>query len=341
MSDDMNPPFTDTEQPPPLVPLTLTPIARLSRDLRKAATLLTPTEARFLVDGYYLIQENRIRADAQVRSMAEAGEPVTLLLWLGEQMRSLENQVKGGLDKYSMGHPVGEWARSVTGVGPVIAAGLLAHIDIKKAPTAGHIFSFAGLNAEREWLGSKRAGEVVREVVGKDKKGRLSDTEIADIATGAGFNVSFIMAMLKDDPPTVTKVIKAVSKRPWNAQLKTLCWKLGESFVKVSGNENDVYGKLYLQRKAKETAANKAGEYADQAKAMLAKKNFGKGTEAYKAYVEGRLPLGHIHARAKRWAVKIFLSNLHEVWYEKHHGVPAPAPYPFAHLGHVHKINPV
>ena len=229
-------------------------------------------------------QRHVIRADAQVRSMMADGEPVDLLLWLGEQMRVLEGQVKAGLDKYSAGHPVGEWARSVTGVGPVIAAGLLAHIDIKKAPTAGHIFSFAGLNPKQKW-----------------EKGQ---------------------------------------KRPWNAQLKCLCWKLGESFVKVQNNENDVYGTLYAERKVKEIAKNEAGEFVVQAEAVLAVKRIGKTTDAFKAYSQGKLPPAHIHARAKRWAVKIFLSNLHEVWYEIEYGEPAPAPYPFAQLGHVHKIEP-
>jgi len=261
-----------------------TPIARLSRDLRTAAATLSDREARYLVDAYYLIQNNRIGADAQVRSMGADGEPVLLLLWLGEQMRALENQVKAALDKYSAAHPVGKWARGVTGVGPVIGAGLLAHIDIEKAPTAGHIFSFAGLNPMVKW-----------------EKGQ---------------------------------------KRPWNAQLKTLCWKLGESFVKVKGNEKDVYGKLYEQRKVEEITKNEAGEFAEQAAAVLVAKRIGKTTDAYKAYSQGKLPPAHIHARAKRWAVKIFLSNLHEVWYEQHYDKPAPAPYPFAHLGHIHKIEP-
>ncbi len=356
--------------PPPPPPSDLTPITRLNRDMRAAAGGLSPKEVRFLVDGYYLVQENRIRADAQVRAMEEADEPVTLLLWLGEQMRSLENQVKAGLDRYSLEHPVGEWARSVTGVGPVIAAGLLAHIDIKKAPTAGHIFSFAGLNPNRHWLGAKKAEEVVRAVVGMDRKGKLKPPEIQAIADKAGFNVSFIVAMLKDDAPTVTKVIKAVSKRPWNTQLKTLCWKLGESFVKVSGKDNDIYGKLYVGRKSEEWTKNLAGDFSELATRILTKKKF-KASQARRFYAgemspsiigayvkagetvpEGlkpsavgdeipMLPPGHIHARAKRWAVKIFLSNLHEVWFEIHYGHPAPAPYPFAHLGHTHKIDPV
>ena len=56
--------------------------------------------------------------------------------------------------------------------------------------------------------------------------------------------------------------------------------------------------------------------------------------------IPAETPPAHIHARAKRFAVKIFISNLHEVWFEKHFGRPAPAPYPFAHLGHTHKIDP-
>ncbi len=292
----------------------LTPITRLSRDLRTAAATLSDKQARYFVDAYYLIQNNRIGADGQVRSMAEDGEPVLLLLWVSEQMRVFENQIKAALDKYSAAHPVGQWARSVVGVGPVIGAGLLAHIDIRKAPTAGHIFSFAGLNPMVEW-----------------KKGE---------------------------------------KRPWNADLKVLCWKLGESFIKVQGNDNDVYGHLYVQRKAEDWKANLAGGYANQAREILTKKKFDKKTQTYRFYSgqlspktigkyvnagqavpEGlkattigdeipMLPPAHVNARARRWAVKIFLSNLHEVWYEQEYGTPAPAPYPFAHLGHVHKIEP-
>ena len=32
--------------------------------------------------------------------------------------------------------------------------------------------------------------------------------------------------------------------------LKELCWKIGESFVKVKGNPADIYGKIYEERKA-------------------------------------------------------------------------------------------
>ncbi len=254
----------------------------LSKDLKTMVKTMSPAQARLLVDAYYQMQGERIAMDGRVRSMQ--GEPHALLAWFAENSRRLENQVKLTLDHYSRSHPVGQWMRAHKGVGPVISAGLLAHIDINKAPTVGHIWSFAGLAPGIEW----RKGE----------------------------------------------------KRPFNASLKMLCaFKLGESFVKVSGRENAYYGYIYKSRKDMETIKNEKGDFADQAAAMLKKKNFRKTTDAYKHYTAGRLPPAHIHARARRYAVKLFLSHLHGFWWEHETGTPPPLPYPIAHLGHVHVLN--
>ncbi len=43
------------------------PVTRLSRDLVHAATTLSEDEARYLVDAYYLMQDDRKRAHNQVR----------------------------------------------------------------------------------------------------------------------------------------------------------------------------------------------------------------------------------------------------------------------------------
>lgn len=253
-------------------------IEKLTKDLRAGSATLGQSEARFLVDSYYQMQDARIRAAGQVRSVED--EPHSVLSWLQDQNQVLENQIRGALKVYAENNPVGEWMLAITGIGPVISAGFLAHIDITMAPTVGHIWRYAGQDPTCVWA-----------------------------------------------PKT---------KRPWNAQLKVICWKAGESFVKVSSNENDIYGKVYRQRKALEIERNEAGAFADQAAAKLAKFKIGKTTEAYKHYSAGRLPDAHIHARAKRYAVKLFLSHLHGFWYENHYGAPPPLPYPIAILGHAH-----
>lgn len=259
-------------------------IRQLSRDLAKASTSLTQTEARYLVNTYYALQGYRLEAQSRVRALSANEEPHEVISFVYTEMERLEKQVKRSLATWADARTEGVWAQTIAGIGPVLSAGLMAHIDINKAPTVGHIWSFAGLNPTAKW-----------------EKG---------------------------------------TKRPWNADLKVLCWKIGESFVKVSGRDHDVYGKLYLARKAHETARNLAGDYAEQAAAILVAKRIDKSTEAYKAYSQGRLPPGHLHARAKRYAVKLFLAHWHAVAHEVILGRPAPFPYVMEHMGHVHMMGP-
>lgn len=262
----------------------LDPISKLARDIKAATAELTPSEARYLVDSYYEIQEYRKAAHNQVRALTTSEEPCEIIQWLGDQMETLENQIKRVLDGYTNSLEVGRWMKGITGIGPVLSAGLLAHIDIDKAPTVGHIWRFAGLDPTTKW-----------------EKGQ---------------------------------------KRPWNARLKVLCWKIGESFVKTCNNDKSFYGPIYQERKLLEIQRNEAGQFADQAAAVLQSKKIGKDTEAYAWYSQGKLPPAHLHARACRYAVKLFLSHLHEVWYKEHFHVAPPAPYPIAHMGHVDKITP-
>ena len=129
-------------------------------------------------------------------------------------------------------------------------------------------------------------------------------------------------------------------KRPWNARLKVVCWKAGESFVKVQNNDRDIYGTVYAERKALEQARNAEGLFADQAAAMLERKRIGKDTEAYKWYSQGMLPPAHIHARSTRYAVKLFLAHWHHVAYETEYAEEPPKPYVLTQLDHAHYIAP-
>ena len=261
---------------------------KLNKEIKENASTLTDDEARYLVDTYYQMRDSRIATNNQLRS-AEAGSDTfvaenSALCYIASSFETLENNIKLLLKAYAESKPIGRWLLSITGIGPVIAAGLMAHIDIKKVQTAGQIQAYAGLDPTKSW-----------------DKGQ---------------------------------------KRPWNAKLKVLCWKAGQSFVKVSNNEKDVYGKIYKERKAYEMAKNENGDYAEQAAHKLATTKIGKDTDAYKWYSEGKLPPAHIQQRAERYAVKIFLSHLFTAWYEIELGVPAPKPYAEAILNHAHIIAP-
>lgn len=259
-------------------------IAMTRHDIREAAKTLTDTEARFLVDAYYIAQGDRIRHNNQERAMAKDNEPTLILSHLGNQAQIREDFIKKVLDDYTINSGVGAWLRTIHGIGPVTAAGLLAHIDIRRAATAGAVWRFAGLNPDQQW-----------------NKGE---------------------------------------KRPWNATLKVLAFKIGESFVKTSNSDKSYYGKLYRKRKDFETRKNMSGGYAHIAAEELRTKNYKTTTVTYKRLIEGKLSDAHIHARARRWAVKIFLSHLHEIMYRVILGVSPPLPFAIAILDHAHILVP-
>ncbi len=256
-------------------------VDRISRELAKVARTLDRPDARYLVTAYYNAQQERIRAMAQIREAKKSGKPDAIIDLLDHFLagfRIAEQNAKKSLQGFAEGQKIGEWAMSIMGIGPVLAAGLMAHIDIEKAPHAGHIFSFAGLNPQQEW-----------------NKGE---------------------------------------KRPWNADLKVLCWKIGQSFVKSKSREGSFYGPIFDEQKAIYIARNEAGEYKQRAADILASKNFRNETVTKSALQSGVLSDGHIDAMARRYAIKFFLSHWHYVAYEDHHGSPPARPWIIEFGGH-------
>lgn len=254
----------------------------VSKDL---AAGLSASDARWLVDYYYSVQDFRIQADGQARAISQDADAASgeLAGWLGDAMGLTEKRIQQALDIYSSASAPGQWAKSIIGIGPVIAAGYLAHIDIEKAPSVGHIWAFAGLDPNRKW-----------------EKGM---------------------------------------KRPWNAKLKVLCWKTGDSFVKFHNHPRDTYGQVYVARKALELERNEQGLFAEQAaQKLIEKKIQDKGLR--ETLEAGRLPLGQLENRARRYAVKLFLAHLHHVMFESHFGEPPPKPYMIEHHGHIHFSGP-
>lgn len=318
-----------------LVEIDVQNIEKMSKDLLNSSKIISRKQARELVHTYYELQNYRIGLKNQTRALSESERPNAFVSWLSNQIEDLEKQIGKALDKFSANDTVGAWSRSVCGIGPVIAAGLVAHIDITKAPTAGHIWIYAGIDPSREWLGKEKSNSLFNEIVGD--KGAANDEQILEI--GKRMNIRPESAIERLSGKTRKDQISNMARIPWNAELKTLCWKIGESFVKVVNNDNDIYGKIYKMRKSYEQEKNDALEYKAQAEEKLRKFKIGKDTDAYAFYSIGKLPPAHIQSRAKRYAVKIFLSHWHHVAYETHFNEKPPKPFALAILGHAHMIE--
>jgi len=252
-------------------------IPRLGREKVLEAAKLSNPEARFLVANYYAAQAQRKRADMQIRHLGDRELPY-VLQYTADASAVMENQVQRALLHFAENTRVGQWCLSHIGVGPVITAGLLAHLDIEKAPTVGHFWRFAGLDPSLRWA-----------------KGQ---------------------------------------KRPYNADLKQVCWHLGKCAIRVSGRDDAVYGQLYRERKALLVARNDRGDFAERAKTFET-----RSADVKKILATGKLPAGNIDSQATRFVAKIFLSHLHAVWYFDHFKKPPPKPFATAILGHAHEIR--
>jgi hypothetical protein len=240
---------------------------------------LPAAELRLLVSNYYQAQEMRKRSDMQLRHLGD--KP---LLWIStymaESFADIEAQIGKAFEKIVSG-PVVAWMLAQRGVGYVLTTGLLAHINIEKAPTVGHIWRFAGLDPTQKW-----------------EQGQ---------------------------------------KRPYNAELKQLCWHLGQCFMKQSNDPDCYYGKLYRQRKQFEIERNETGKNAERAKVFKVRPTASKAVKD--KLKSGKLPDFNIDDRARRYAVKIFLSHLHAIWHWDRFKKHAPTPYVIEFGGHAHTLE--
>ena len=304
-------------------------ISKLTKDLKGAAKLLGKSEARFLVDFYYSIQDNRIRSDAQVRELAKKRKPSDLTTWCADNFRTFENNIKNALNVFTLEYTVGKWCQSICGIGPVITAGLLAHIDITKAPTYGHIWRFAGLDSTQEWqkktkrpwnaqlktLCAFKLGESFVKVQNnesdyygqlfvrrRERENRLNiEGRFADQAKAQLGDQQAIESLRERKYP--------IKQRNFKEEAATLVWLEG----RITADQAREF--LLLGNEQKLPFVNKC-------KSQPA----GSGVRM--------LPPAQIHARARRFAVKMFLAHLHHVMFEDYHERRPMCPYPFEKLGH-------
>jgi hypothetical protein len=230
------------------------------------------------VELYYDCQELRIKHANRERTEGVGTLVSWIAYWLGLGEKVLTAKLKDWVLS-SESPPEAKWAYEQIGIGPIIAAGLAAHIDLTKADSISALWKFAG------------------QAPGFDRK------------------------------------VKG-TKLPYNARLKVLCWKAGESFVKVSAKEEATYGKLYAAFKRQEIVRNQEGLYKEAAARELSSKKFkAEDSVTKKRLLAGMLSDAHLHARAKRRTVKIFLAHFWTVGRESR-DLPLREPYAQRILGH-------
>lgn len=304
-----------------------TAIEKLTKQMKSAGRMLSLQEARFLVDLYYQLQDARIRAAGQIRSirqgvdLAPMQEGDTLLLHFFKQFEALEKQMKDGLEMFAIAQRPGRWCKQVKGLGPIITAGLLANIDITKAPHAGSIWKFAGIcspsvdkwnkgekrpwNADFKSLCCYLLGESFVKCKTRDGDfyGHLFDARRAQYAK------------LNMEGAYIERCGQILQEKKWDTKTESYAW--------YSGRVQATVWQDYYSLKTTEERQDHVRKY--------------KGGDGYG---QPMIPPAHLHRMAVRIAVKMFLSHLHEVMFECHYDRKPEKPWIIDRGGHVDYVPP-
>ena len=156
----------------------------LKLDVMRAARLVTHDQLRFLVDYYYIKQKDRQSLKSQYEALHAAHKPAEVIYWWFLRAWRTENDLRKLLDLYTNEEPtgLGLWTKAIYGLGPVISAGLLAYIDITRAPTVGHIWAFGGYDPTMKWYGREESVNIVQAVMAELHTTAVTDDVIATVA---------------------------------------------------------------------------------------------------------------------------------------------------------------
>jgi hypothetical protein len=121
----------------------------LVEQLKASAKLLSPAEMRYLVDAYYTQQSAR-------KELYSVRKPNAVVSNVQEEFAKIERSIKSALDIATLTHHAGRWSRSVAGVGPVLAAGLLAYIDISRVSDEIQLWKVCGLDPTEAFVSNHK-----------------------------------------------------------------------------------------------------------------------------------------------------------------------------------------
>lgn len=287
---------------------------------------------RAVIEDYYDIQKMRIEVQGQIRSIeqgkAEGNEAFlreNVLPRLKDIEKDIVTLVKRELKDIDIWT---EWLEDVKGIGPILAGGLVAWVeDPAKFAYPSSLWKYSGLDVVQtsydEGVEEKLQNQLEKLKLEPEEQAMISKLMARSRNDYESMNkLSNLLRIYKIDLPTgAAPKRKAAQKITWNPTMRTLCWKIGESFVKNKNRSQ--YGELYAQ--IREDYEKKFPEPIEVV--SIHGKKYNKYTNAHK------------HAMAKRKTVKIFLCHFLNKWKELR-GLEVTKPWIVTHGGHQDYINP-
>jgi len=264
-----------------------------------------PHLLRTLVDMYYDFQSQRIQTQLRIEAskrehfLTEDDLSIYGLTTIFQNAAAFEVDIEKIIKRQLKNHALyNQYLTRITGIGPMLAAGLIAYIDdIEKFDHVSSLWQYCGYGMNRYCEQCKKPTYVEVEYhTGKTAK-KLHPLETCHIC--------------QEKTQIILQRRISGYQSNWNDKLKVLAWKAGISFVKQSADRSK-YRKLYDKIKKDEH--------------RLHPKKIKENSKTL--YNDG-----HLHNRAMRKVVKIFLAHFWQTW-RRQKGLEAPEPYAKQLLGH-------
>ena len=164
--------------------------------------------------------------------------------------------------------------------------------------------------------------------IGKENIGKV--VGLIDIERAPTISSLWKFAGFSVENGAAPKRRKGGGKLEYNSQLRSMCWRLGSSLLRAKGKFYDYYLKekdKYYQR------------YENQGVEIVPATSLPKDKDGKRYEPEGIISEGHIHNRALRKMIKMFLAMLYISW-RTGLGLSVSEPYSSAQLGHNHIYQP-
>lgn len=311
-------------------------------DPRVVASEMDSYEAKMVYKAYLRTVKYDVAFKNQIAKLKRRGYTDDTLKNIRSNQTRVKNQILNILEIYADQFLPSRWAKSLPNVGLRTAAALAVYVNINKCKNVSSLWRYAGMDPYSHFINKKKALAMIEDAKA-EFPGAEPDDEVIVRYLAKRCHRSYISYLYacygKDNTLGWNNLYRGIRKITWNPDFRLSMFRFGLVCRTNSGDPDFIYGQLYRKRKAYEIEMNEAGMYHELAEEHIRDRDYKKGTVPYSYYSNGMLCPGHLESRARRWAVKIFLTHYHQVAYYEKHGVLPKRPYILDVLGAEHEIK--
>jgi hypothetical protein len=204
-------------------------------------------ELKRLRRAHDIVQELRLQVEARRSRLAEAvgasrkaaeltsAPAQSTLLDVQAKLKAEEKRLAAAMAEALESHVAWEWLSQIRGVEPVIAARLLSHLNVTRAPTPSAFWSYCGLSTtEGDAYACTECGLHRSFPSGTRVSGDHKTLNSTRDCPGS------LVRSQKDGVRVAAGQVKG-SKAAYNKDAKQICYLLGISFLRAGGTYADYY----------------------------------------------------------------------------------------------------